>query len=301
MRAKSLVYAMGIVLLLTFATICCGGIGLVAGDLDVLNEKTSYTWSCYLKVYDPARHEYVLYWTATQYLKILEIESKDSIVDLRVAYSTQYDVINIAKYTDIDTENRTVSHRDGNYKASFNLSENKYVFEFVKESWGFKIDFPISPFTIFNVKEEGFEEFFYNTYILWHLSENETMDRGLFFDTWDIILGSRRRVYYVELYYSVVDLNLGEEIGSEGLPKTGILEMNAEIDQVMGIVIKLRYFWKFADKMFEIILELVDTNSKYFIKNSFIYLLVALFFALIVLGAAIRMIKARRRKRLIRI
>lgn len=291
--------AYGIVIIIFLSLLSPVSPGLKASN-SFISKGDSYTWKAVLKAYDISRGQYEYYWTAYHYARILDVKSlSDDILEIRAAYYTIYKDVNKTKYTILDEEDRIHDVKNGNARVRVNITRDKYLIRFSNESWGFKINFPIVPFMVFNVKAGGFLEYFKKNFMIWNISEEESMERGILFDTWDVVIGAKRDVYYVELFYRATDLNFGEQVSAEVLPESSIMEINVEIDKEIGVVLKIRYFWKFVDKMFELLVELTGTNK--FARNTFIYTLIAVFIGIAALGGAYRFYKKKARKRLIRI
>jgi len=260
-------------------------------------EGAFYKWSAKLRVYDPSVGTYEDYWKAEHYLRILKLEEKgDNVIRLKVAYSTIYKTVFVSRYTTRDTVDRTVSSKHGSVWYELDLEKEKYQFSVADEHWGFGLKFPFTPFTIFNVEEHGFKQFFENTYIVGPVA-GEIMERGVLFETWDIIMGTKRDVYYAEIYFRTLDMNISES--KEAVTQSSITETNIEVDKQVGIVLKVRYFIDFADKMFEVLVSLTDTNM--LPKHRFTMLILSLFIAAICIWIIIRYYRGLRRKRLIRI
>ena len=259
-----------------------------------LKEGAYYVWRAKLQVFDPSIGEFRFYWSADHFLKIFKAEKSENILKTKVAFSTRYVEINSSRYTDYDTGDRTINHRNGGLMASYDLSINRYVILFVKENWGFLMDFPFSPYAIYNTKARGFKQFLESEYIVGPIA-GMVMKRGILFETWDIVLGTRREVYYMEIYFRTLDLNINET----AIDKNSITEANIEIDKELGVVLSLRYFWTFADKQFEITVDLSDTNM--FGKHRFTMTVISVIAALVIIGLAIRHYRSIQRKKLIRI
>lgn len=290
-------YAIISILLLNISAFLAVGVN---SDSNFIAKGDYYLWKASLKAYDISKGRYEYYWTAAHYVKILDVKSiSGDNQEIRLAYYTLYEDVNKTKYSTLDTEDRIHDTKNGNAKVVVNTTKDKYLVKFANETWGFKINFPIVPFMIFNVKSEGFLEYFKRNFMIWNISEEEFMERGILFDTWDIIIGSKRDVYYVELFYRATDLNFGEYVGAGALPESSIVEANIEIDKKVGIVLKIRYFLKFADKMFELLVELTNTNK--FAKNVFIYTLIIAIGGIIAFVFVFRFYRKKARRRLIRI
>ena len=283
-----------ILLVLVLPLFCILSSRATNDDISGLSKGAIYTWDAELKVLDPSTGTYSHYWSARHFMHIVESKKSGDTLTVRMAYSTYYmDVVKL-RYAKSDKSDRIANHRYGSLKRTYDLTTEKYVFILEKERWGFYIDFPFSPFMVFAVQERGFRMFLEGEYTKGYVS-GMYMDRGILFDTWDIVLGTRRKVYYLEIYYSCMDLNLNEtELG-----EMSVLEVNVEIDKELGIVLRLRYFWRLADKMFELMVELSDTNM--FMKHRFTMTIVSLFIVLISIWVIVRYYKERRRRRIIRI
>jgi len=262
-----------------------------------IEEGAFYKWIAFLRVYDPSVGKYEKYWEAMHYLRILNLEEiNDVTLKIRVAYSTIYEKVFNSKYTTEDTTDRTVNHRCGSMVFTLQTMVNKYEYVFAEENWGFGLRFPFHPFMFFNVKEHGFKQYFESNYIIGPVA-GEIMERGVLFETWDIIMGTKRDVYYAEIYLRTLDMNVSEH--GTSVSESSITETNVEIDKQLGIILKIRYFIDFADKMFELIIELADTNM--FIKHKFTITMISFIIGLIIIWAVIRYYRGIKRRRLIRI
>ena len=254
-------------------------------------------WSVELKVLDRSKGQTEHYWSAENYMKILDMNQTGELMTIIYAYYTRfYDVV-VGKYSSQEKTPRIMEGmhiNNGSAIATFSGGET-YEYLFHKETWMFKIDFPFTPYAIFNTKKEDFLDWFNETYLIRTVA-GKRRQCGILFETWDIVLGSRRYIYYAEIYYLVSEINLGEP----EIPETSILEINVGIDKSVGIITRLRYFWQYSTNlMFELILSIQDTNI--FRKATFTIGLFVAFISLIVLYAAYRIYRKRRRLKKIRI
>jgi len=259
-----------------------------------LRSGSYYKWKCTLQVLDRAKGTYVFYWTAIHYMKIIGTQKTSDKIDVKVAYATWYVDVNNSRYTREDAEDRIANRAYGSLKRSYRVTKRFYMMSFLNETWGFKMMFPFSPFMVFNPKARGFKMFLERHYTRGYV-KGMYMERGVMFETWDLIEGTKRDVYYMEIYYYTLDLNINET----AIDESSIMEVNVEIDKELGIVLKLRYFWGFANNMFELVMQIVDTNM--FLKHQFTMMVISIIVALIIIGLVVRYYKERRRRRLIRI
>jgi len=257
-----------------------------------LNNKY-FVWKGELKLLSAGL--YITYWKVTHRMEVKEYTVTDSNIRVEASCSTNFSEVSFYK-------DRVRSHTVDVMRSVTVSSPIVYL---VNESWGFNMSFLFSPFMIINAMsgdiKSKLQELFVDGYVLGSKRDRcEGYFGGLFFDTWNIELGTYRDVYYMELYYQAAILNRGEPLDPKtGLSNSSVLEINVRIDKSLGIIWGLRFFWYFRQNYHEIKIEIVDTNA--IPKGMFYLTLVAIIVAIIVVIIMIRYWRVRRRRRLIRV
>ena len=257
-----------------------------------LNNKY-FVWKGELKLLSAGL--YITYWKVTHRMEIKEYSVTDGNIRIEAFCSTNFSEVKF--YGD-----RVKSHT---VDVARSISASNPIVYLVNESWGFNMSFLFSPFMIINVMsgniKSKLQELFIDGYVLGNRRDRyRGYFGGLFFDTWNIELGTYRNVYYMELYYQAAILNRGEPLDPKtGLSNSSVLEINVRIDKSLGIIWGLRFFWYFRQNYHEIKIEIVDTNA--IPKGMFYLTLVAIIVAIIVVIIIIRYWRVRRRRRLIRV
>jgi len=139
-------------------------------------------------------------------------------------------------------------------------------------NWTEIIDFnpPIDVTTLFDVSDLGAVERYWTQTVY----QEKILERPPIYKTsWDIILGSYRRIIYMEIY-TAKWLVIGEN--------RYLTELDISIDEDLGIVTKMRLFYAKTGVSYELKMELSDTNM--FQKNTLLLNVTAVVIIIIIIG-----------------
>lgn len=142
-------------------------------------------------------------------------------------------------------------------------------------NWTEIIDFnpPIDITTFFDVSDMGAVERYWTQTVY----QERILERPpIYKSSWDIILGSYRRIIYMEIY-TAKWLIIGDN--------QYLTELDISIDESLGIVTKMRLYYAKTGVSYELKMELSDTNM--FAKNTFMLTIGSIIAIIIIISVVI--------------
>ena len=134
----------------------------------------------------------------------------------------------------------------------------------------------ISPYSLFDVSNlEKLGKY---------LERGLTEVPGIIYDSWDIVFGTLRYVFYVELYTA-----------NKNYTSESILECIATIDKALGIVLNLRFSWYVRGSPFVLSLSISDTNL--IPKHRLTITIVGIIAAIIAITYVVKRVRRKKRRR----
>lgn len=230
------------------------------------------------------------------YLRLdVTIEPLGEEFQLKYHYTMNYTRVINQTYTAADEVPRVHQGMIENLSASIGTSGVEYIYRLGELKWGFKATFRITPLVFFNVLRKDLVNWLIYNFSMIKLGEI-SKPCSIVYDSWDIILGTYRRVYYMEMFLPASYLNTTEPI-SVG---ASMAEFDFTIDKEYGFIGYLRIYWEYSSyESFEIIAKITDTNL--FHHNMFYYTIIMILVILVVAAFTYKRYREKRRLRLIRI
>lgn len=235
-------------------------------------------------------------WRGILYLEITSIEQSGESYLLSYKYLMNYTYVKSSKYTKEDAKARIQEGvGESLLNGSLSISSDNYDYRLGTLNWGFNISFLVTPLIFFNPSKKGFIEWFKENYMKLRLGVIERVS-GIVYESWDLILGTYREVYYIEIFVPAANLRPREPISVNA----SILEFDTTIDRELGFIGYLRIYWEYSeDVSFEIIAKIIDTNV--IPHNIFYYTIATIIVVIIVAVFAYKYYRRKKRLRLIRV
>lgn len=214
---------------------------------------------------------------------------------LRYDCNMNYTRVISQTYTALDDSPRVYQGMIESASASVVISGAEYIYRLSELKWGFRASFSIIPVTFFNVLKEDFVNWLINNFSVIKIGEIQK-SCAIVYDSWDIVLGTYRRVYYAEMFLPARYLNTTEPISVDA----SMAEFDFTIDKEYGFIGYLRIYWEYStNESFEIIAKIINTNL--FHHNVFYYTVITVLVVLIATAFVYKRYREKRRLRLIRV
>ncbi|MCR8463025.1 MAG: hypothetical protein QXH55_02625 [Candidatus Korarchaeota archaeon] len=235
-----------------------------------------------------------LLWEGSLRLEIITVKPLDGKFMLEYKYVMNYTHVVKSKYTAQDTSDRIQQGIGESSYATVEFSSTDYRYLLGNLKWGFNASFPVTPLLFLNSPRSGFTVWLKDFMtIQFGLVKKEC---GIIYSSWDIVLGTYRDVYYVEMFLPAKYLNTTENIVVEA----SMVEIDFTIDKEYGFVGYLRIYWEYsATESFEILARITDT--KIIPHNIFYYTVASVIAAMIAIAYTYKFYRGKRRLRLVRV
>lgn len=268
----------------------------------IFKGNTYFKWHIELKAFERAlggkqQAGFETYWTGELSLEVKSVEKiSDSEYKITYDFFMKYIDVIRQRYTSKDTWDRIAEGVGENAtNEQMVVNSDGYDYRLGNLTWGFNFYFLVTPLVFFNPHHGDFKSWLEENYLTQQIGAFKRVS-GLIYESWDITLGTKRDVYYVEIFLIAARYDLGEPVDQSG----SVVEFDFTFDKEYGFISNMRVFWEYSqDVSFEIRVRLMDTNI--IPRNIFYYTLLAVVLIVIALIAIYRYYRKKKHIKLVRI